>query len=149
MWVMYILPDSKVHGANMRPIWGRQDPGGAPCRPHELCYLGCRFDMENMHSLAINPVRQRSYAKINTVQGSIQIQLRICFLDFEWIIQLQFCNEWCFLFTIKYVFGISNYYSKWYAQTDILPDLLKCVSTSTDLQAMFLPNSTHCGLMTP
>ena len=22
------FPDSKVHGANMRPIWGRQDPGG-------------------------------------------------------------------------------------------------------------------------
>ena len=22
-------PDSKVHGANMGPIWGRQDPGGA------------------------------------------------------------------------------------------------------------------------
>ena len=25
-------PDSKVHGANMRPIWSRQDPGG----PHEI-----------------------------------------------------------------------------------------------------------------
>ena len=22
------IPDSKVHGASMRPIWGRQDPGG-------------------------------------------------------------------------------------------------------------------------
>ena len=33
---MYVYPDSKVHGANMGPIWGRQDPGG----PHELCYLG-------------------------------------------------------------------------------------------------------------
>ena len=22
-------PDSKVHGANMGSIWGRQDPGGA------------------------------------------------------------------------------------------------------------------------
>ena len=30
------IPDSKVCGANMGPIWGRQDPGG----PHELCYLG-------------------------------------------------------------------------------------------------------------
>ena len=28
-------PDSKVHGANMGPIWGRQDPGGP-----QLCYLG-------------------------------------------------------------------------------------------------------------
>ena len=24
----YTHPDSKVHGANMGPIWGRQDPGG-------------------------------------------------------------------------------------------------------------------------
>ena len=24
----HMYPDSKVHGANMRPIWGRQDPGG-------------------------------------------------------------------------------------------------------------------------
>ena len=23
-----IYPDSKVHGTNMGPIWGRQDPGG-------------------------------------------------------------------------------------------------------------------------
>ena len=22
------VPDNKVHGANMGPIWGRQDPGG-------------------------------------------------------------------------------------------------------------------------
>ena len=25
-WIIY--PDSKVHGANFGPIWGRQDPGG-------------------------------------------------------------------------------------------------------------------------
>ena len=34
--VHYKNPDSEVHGANMGPIWGRQDPGG----PHELCYQG-------------------------------------------------------------------------------------------------------------
>ena len=26
-------PDSKVHGANIRPIWGRQDPGGSHVGP--------------------------------------------------------------------------------------------------------------------
>ena len=26
-------PDSKVHGANMEPIWGRQDPGGPHVGP--------------------------------------------------------------------------------------------------------------------
>ena len=23
-----MIPDSNIHGANMGPIWGRQDPGG-------------------------------------------------------------------------------------------------------------------------
>ena len=29
-------PDSKVHGANMGPIWGRQDPGGPHVSPMNL-----------------------------------------------------------------------------------------------------------------
>ena len=28
-----IYPNSKVHGANMGPIWGRQDPGGPHIGP--------------------------------------------------------------------------------------------------------------------
>ena len=42
-----IIPDSKVHGANMGPIWGRQDPGGPHVGPmnfaiwdHGWCWLG-------------------------------------------------------------------------------------------------------------
>ena len=27
------FPDSKVHGANMGPIWGRQEPGGPHVGP--------------------------------------------------------------------------------------------------------------------
>ena len=27
------IPDSKVHGASMGPIWGRQDPGGSHVGP--------------------------------------------------------------------------------------------------------------------
>ena len=29
-------PDSRVHGANMVPIWGRQDPGGPHVGPMNL-----------------------------------------------------------------------------------------------------------------
>ena len=29
----HITPDSKVHGANIGPIWGRQDPGGPHVGP--------------------------------------------------------------------------------------------------------------------
>ena len=32
-WEIDIHPDSKVHGANMGPIWGRQDPGGLHVGP--------------------------------------------------------------------------------------------------------------------
>ena len=30
---LHMNPDSKVHGANMGPIWGRQDPGGPHVGP--------------------------------------------------------------------------------------------------------------------
>ena len=34
MWKdKFTYPDSKVHGANMGPIWGRQDPGGPHVGP--------------------------------------------------------------------------------------------------------------------
>ena len=31
--ILILCPDSKVHGANMGPIWGRQDPGGPHVGP--------------------------------------------------------------------------------------------------------------------
>ena len=39
---MYICmyPDSKVHGANMGPIWGRQDPGGSHVGPMNFAIWG-------------------------------------------------------------------------------------------------------------
>ena len=41
MWELWyrtgkIIPDSKVHGANMGPIWGRQDPGGPHVCPMDF-----------------------------------------------------------------------------------------------------------------
>ena len=38
--VSYDVPDSKVHGANMRPIWGRQDPGGPHVGPMNIAIWG-------------------------------------------------------------------------------------------------------------
>ena len=32
----HVNPDSKAHGANMGPIWGRQDPGGPHVGPMNL-----------------------------------------------------------------------------------------------------------------
>ena len=33
MIILDDIPDSKVHGANMGPIWGQQDPGGPHVGP--------------------------------------------------------------------------------------------------------------------
>ena len=37
-------PDSKVHGANMGPIWGRQDPGGPHVGPMNSAIWECYVD---------------------------------------------------------------------------------------------------------
>ena len=39
-WPSYITLDSKVRGANMGPIWGRQDPGGPHVGPMNLAIWG-------------------------------------------------------------------------------------------------------------
>ena len=36
---MPTIPDSKVHGANMGPIWGRHDPGGPHVGPMNFAIL--------------------------------------------------------------------------------------------------------------
>ena len=47
------IPDSKVHGANMGPIWARQDSGGPHVGPinfaiwDTLCNVSKRFDIDN------------------------------------------------------------------------------------------------------
>ena len=38
--------DSKVYGANMGPIWGRQDPGGPHGGPMNFFYLGIVFILQ-------------------------------------------------------------------------------------------------------
>ena len=37
------IPDSKVHGANMGPIWGRQDPGGPHVGPMNFAIWDIAF----------------------------------------------------------------------------------------------------------
>ena len=43
-----IIPDSKVHGANMGPIWGRQDPGGPHAGPMNFAIWDCKWSAPMM-----------------------------------------------------------------------------------------------------
>ena len=45
--IIILLPDSKVHGANMGPSGADRSQVG-PCWPHELCYLGCEKISNNI-----------------------------------------------------------------------------------------------------
>ena len=42
----HIDPDSKVHGANMGPIWDRQDPGGPHVGPANFPIWGVPTDVD-------------------------------------------------------------------------------------------------------
>ena len=42
-----IAPDSKIHGANMGPIWGRQDPAEAHVGPMNFAIWGM-YDEETI-----------------------------------------------------------------------------------------------------
>ena len=46
------LPDSKVHGVNMGPIWGRQDPGGPHVGPMSLA-IWANIDNQSFHSTVL------------------------------------------------------------------------------------------------
>ena len=45
-----VVLDSKVHGANMGPIWGRQDPGGPHVGPMNLAIWGTMVMMHQLFS---------------------------------------------------------------------------------------------------
>ena len=55
-WIIY--PDSKVHGANMGPIWGRQDPGGPRVCPvnFAICVVLFRYAQHLRQLILILPV---------------------------------------------------------------------------------------------
>ena len=38
--------DSKDHGTNLGPIWGRQDPGGPHVGPMKFAIWGCLFSLD-------------------------------------------------------------------------------------------------------
>ena len=50
-WFVHNIPDSKVHRANMGPIWGRQDPGGTHVGPMNVAIWDQLLMDRVIHSL--------------------------------------------------------------------------------------------------
>ena len=49
-WTSGNNPDSKVHGANMGPIWGRQDPGGPHVGPMKFSIWEASVKFESKYT---------------------------------------------------------------------------------------------------
>ena len=64
-------PDSKVHGANMGPIWGRQDPDGPHVGPMNFAIWGTMKE-----TLAVSEV---SYSYTGLILGLHTTNERWCY----------------------------------------------------------------------
>ena len=57
---MLTIPDSKVHGTNMGPIWGRQDPGGPHIGPMNFAL----WDTSQFPLSVLQPYNMHSFGKV-------------------------------------------------------------------------------------
>ena len=64
LYLFSTYPDSKVHGANMGPIWGRQDPGGPHVGPMNfdiwVVIAWFNADLSSIGALEINVCKTRT-----------------------------------------------------------------------------------------
>ena len=77
--IKHHTPDSKVHGANMGPIWGRQDPGGLQVGPMSFAIwdvikyssLGSKVILLNVYHIIIVHLRValRCYIQYLCISG--------------------------------------------------------------------------------
>ena len=49
-----MIPDNKVHGANMGPIWGRQDPIGPHVGPMNFAIWDTTEPTESPYELSVS-----------------------------------------------------------------------------------------------
>ena len=76
-------PDSKVHGANMGPIWGRQDPAGPHVGPMNFAIWGPPWYFEIENSLSGDPLdilRLRTLWILNVPNVTFKFTLYIFYM---------------------------------------------------------------------
>ena len=94
--------DGKAHWANMRPTWGRQDPGG----PHENCYLGVSMTYVNgrgfhefMASLFTLLARlyPGHWIMYHSWSGHVRSTMVGC-VALKYAFPYRNCGHWCYLY---------------------------------------------------
>ena len=79
-------PDSKVHGANMGPIWGRQDPGGPHVGPMNFIMWDhvlrlCQSIMQQTKIRSTDAREIRPWDEICTKTCNVFVKLPACILN--------------------------------------------------------------------
>ena len=87
--LMDLIPDSKVDGANMGPVWGRQDPGGPHVGPMNFAamYLGYYHKTSKLLYFLFTIVV--SYIHIISVLTIETILIKLHFVDNIALIRVQ------------------------------------------------------------
>ena len=66
--VTYASPDSKVHGANMGPIWGRQDPGGPHVGPMNFAIWDPSMRHQSLRDLKYGNLNKKGHLADNIIK---------------------------------------------------------------------------------
>ena len=72
-------PDSKVHGTNMGPIWGRQDPGGPHVGPMDLV-IWVYLQQWHLYIKMPPTMSTKALCNISGIVFKIQIQILYCII---------------------------------------------------------------------
>ena len=88
MWRNVSSPDSKVHGANMGPIWGRQDRGGPHVGPINLAIWVIATMMH--HHVKILRSNQKKVQLVDYIVHSLRRKGVVLKLVRGWVIKSQF-----------------------------------------------------------
>ena len=86
-FVTHIVPDNKVHGTNMGPTWGRQDPGRPHVGPMKIAIWGVLVWYTNSNTIHDNVMiknpflsaLQSLYGNNPTINYYICVAVCLCF----------------------------------------------------------------------
>ena len=82
VWLNRVFPDSKVHGANMGPSWGRQDPGG----PHDGHMNLTNWDLLDCSGVILQLCRAQCLICSVSVPSVTSQSILYCFIESKAIV---------------------------------------------------------------
>ena len=89
---LWFIPDSKVHGAKMGTIWGRQDPGGPHVGPMNFAFWDVLAESLQCYAIScyVGPLYNgtRRYLNANNALLELCLESTHCFVSF---LTLQMC----------------------------------------------------------